>query len=215
MTSQHPVIAIDIVLEPDDTMISHAREANAGLVRDYPGGFTLDAAHTPHISLLQRYIVADALEDVADAVASVLHPTPIGSWALHAIGCYYLPWQDAGLAGIVIERSEPLLELQRALIDAIGPYVTSDATAEAFVTTAEDPTINQATIDYVAQFVPNASGDRFNPHVSIGMGSKAQLDALVAAPFSRFTFGVASASAFQLGNFGVAAKKLLDWQFSG
>jgi hypothetical protein len=50
---QNSVTAIDIALEPDATMVQHAMAANARLLKDFPNGFTLDATHHPHISMLQ------------------------------------------------------------------------------------------------------------------------------------------------------------------
>jgi hypothetical protein len=50
---QNPVTAIDIALEPDATMVQHAKAANARLLRDFPKGFALDATHHPHVTMLQ------------------------------------------------------------------------------------------------------------------------------------------------------------------
>ena len=49
---ENPVTAIDIALEPDATMIQHAEAANARLLKVFPKGFSLDATHRPHISML-------------------------------------------------------------------------------------------------------------------------------------------------------------------
>lgn len=38
-----PVTAIDIALEPDATMMEHAKADNARLLKVFPGGFALDA----------------------------------------------------------------------------------------------------------------------------------------------------------------------------
>ena len=43
-----PVTAIDILLEPDATMVQHAQADNARLLKAYPDGFALDATHHPH-----------------------------------------------------------------------------------------------------------------------------------------------------------------------
>ena len=51
-TAQDPVTAIDIVLEPDATMMQRAQDANDGLRRNFPKGFSLDAEHKPHISVM-------------------------------------------------------------------------------------------------------------------------------------------------------------------
>ena len=46
---QSTVTAIDILLEPDQTMLNHAAAANARLMKVFPKGFELDATHRPHI----------------------------------------------------------------------------------------------------------------------------------------------------------------------
>ena len=49
---QNPITAVDIVLEPDATMIQNAQAANAGLLKNFPKGFTLGDEHAPHMSVL-------------------------------------------------------------------------------------------------------------------------------------------------------------------
>ena len=41
------VTAIDVALEPDETMIGRAQAANATLLQNFPKGFSLDATHHP------------------------------------------------------------------------------------------------------------------------------------------------------------------------
>ena len=48
----NPVTAIDILLEPDATMVQHAHADNARLLRAYPKGFALDATH--HSTMIIR-----------------------------------------------------------------------------------------------------------------------------------------------------------------
>jgi hypothetical protein len=47
---------MDVALEPDATMIQHAKTANARLLKAYPKGFALDATHNPHIAMLQQFV---------------------------------------------------------------------------------------------------------------------------------------------------------------
>jgi hypothetical protein len=56
---QNAVTAIDIALEPDATMMQHARAANARLLKVFPEGFALDASHHPHITMLQQFVRTD------------------------------------------------------------------------------------------------------------------------------------------------------------
>ena len=210
---QNPVTAIDIALEPDNTMLQHAQTVNARLRSVFPKGFALDATHHPHISMLQRYVRTADLDKVYAAVDSVLSSEKPAGWKLEAYKYYYIPWKDIGLAGIVVKPTPDLLNLQQKLIDAVAPFETKIGTAAAFVTTPEEPDINQPTIDYIEAFVPKATGKHFNPHVTVGIASQHYLKKMLAEPFDAFTFSAAGASVYQLGNFGTARKMLKAWEF--
>ena len=66
-------------------------------------------------------------------------------------------------------------------------------------------------IEYVATFVPSQTGKNFNPHVTIGLAPEDYLKSMLAEEFADFTFSPAGVSVYQLGNYGVAAKKLTSW----
>ena len=205
---QNDVMAIDILLDPDATMIQHASAANARLLQNFPKGYTLGGAHAPHISVLQQYVKTTNLDQVyaaADKVFASENPT---SWKLTAFKYYYIPAKPIGLAGIVIQPTPDLLRLQQKLIDAVTPFTVPTGTAAAFVTTPQDPDIIPQAIQYIAAFVPEHSGDHYAPHVTIGIGTIDFLDAMVAAPFDNFSFSPAGASVYHLGNYGTAMTKL-------
>ena len=105
---QELVTAIDILLEPDVTMLQHAEAVNARLLKVYPKGFALDALHKPHITLLQRYVRTADLDKVYAAAGNVLTGKKITGWKLKAFKYYYLPDKDIGVAGIVIEPTADL-----------------------------------------------------------------------------------------------------------
>jgi hypothetical protein len=208
----NPVTAIDILLDPDATMIKNAGAANARLRESFPKGFALDETHQPHITCLQRYVKTADLEKVYEAVGKLLAGETPAAWKLKAYKYYYFPWKDIGLAGIVIEPTDDLVKFQQRLIDAVTPFTAATGTAAAYVTTKEDPDINQPTIDYVAGFVPNQTGNKFNPHVSIGVASQDYLKKMLDEKFEAFTFSPAGVSVYQLGNLGTARKKLRGWE---
>jgi len=209
---QNPVTAIDILLEPDATMVTHAEAANARLRKSFPAGFALDETHRPHISCLQRYVQTADLDQVYEAVGTVLAEEQPTAWKLKAYKYFYVVWQGIGLAGIVVEPTDDLIRFQTKLIDAVTPFTVKTGTAAAFVTTKEDPEINQPTIDYVATYVPNASGEKFKPHVTIGLASQDYLKEMLDETFEAFTFSPAGASVSHLGNFGTARKTLRGWE---
>ena len=69
---QNPVTAVDIALEPDQTMIQHAQADNARLLKAFPKGFALDATHHPHVTMLQQFVRAADLEKIYAAVNKAL-----------------------------------------------------------------------------------------------------------------------------------------------
>jgi hypothetical protein len=127
---QNPVTAIDIALEPDATMIQHARADNARLLKDFPKGFALDATHNPHVTMLQQFVRTADLEKVYDAVNKVLDTEKPTSWKLKAYKYYYIPSPPIGLAGIVVEPTEDLHRLQQKIIDAVAPFTVKTGTPQ-------------------------------------------------------------------------------------
>jgi hypothetical protein len=208
VAQQNPVTAIDIALEPDATMIQHAMAANARLLKSFPKGFTLDETRHPHISMLQQFVRTDDLDKVFAAANAVLAKEKPTTWTLKAFKYYYLPAPPIGLAGIVVEPTDDLHRLQDALIKAVEPYVVKAGTPAAFFSDEGGRDIQEFLISYVANFVRDAAGKRFNPHVTIGVATEKYLNEMLAEPFPSFTFSPAGASVYQLGAFGTARKEL-------
>jgi 2'-5' RNA ligase len=209
-----PVTAIDIALEPDATMLEHAKADNARLLKVFPKGFALDATHHPHITMLQQFVRTADLDKIYTAVNKVLASEKPASWKLKAFKYYYIPSPPVGLAGIVVEPTQDLLRLQQKIIEVVSPYTEKSGTAAAFMSTEEGRDIQKDLIEYVADFVTIAAGKKFNPHVAIGVGTEAYLNEMLAEPFEAFTFSPAGASVYQLGSFGTARKELTTLQLS-
>jgi hypothetical protein len=207
-----PVTAIDILLEPDATMLQHAEAVNARLLKVYPKGFALDATHRPHITMIQRFVRTADLEKVYAAVGKVFASANVTGMKLEAFKNYYIPSGEIGLSGIVARPAPELLKLQADLISAVTPFTVETGTSVAFVTTPDDPVIDPFLIQYVSAFVPKASGEHFNPHVTTGVALREYLDKMLAEPFESFTFSPARAAVYQLGQFGTASKRLKEWK---
>jgi hypothetical protein len=205
------VTAINILLEPDATMLQRSEDNNARLLKVFPRGFELDATHRPHITLLQRFVRTMDLGKIYDAAGKVFAGARVLGLRLEAFKYYYIPSGPVGLAGIVVRPTPELLKLQQDLIDVVAPFALPTGSSDAFATTPEDPVIDPLLIAYVATFVPHASGEHFDPHVTTGIGPRDYLDKMLAEPFEPFTFSPAGAAVYQLGQFGTAAKKLHEW----
>ena len=202
------VTAIDILLEPDATMIQHATATNDRLRKVFPKGFALDAEHRPHISLVQRFVLTENLDKVYAAVGKVFASANATGLKLEAFKYYYIPDKDLGVSGIVIKPTPELLTLEKQVIDAVTPFAVKTGTSAAFVTTPEDPNIIPPLIAYVSEFVPKHSGENYHPHVTTGLAPREYLDKMLKEPFEAFTFSPTGAAVYHLGHFGTAAKKL-------
>ena len=207
VAQQSPVTAIDIALEPDSTMVQHAMAANARLLESFPKGFTLDTTHHPHVSMLQQFVRTEDLDKVFAAANAILAKEEPTTWTLKAFKYYYIPAPPIGLAGIVVEPTEDLHRLQDALVKAVEPYVVKTGTPAAFFSDDGGRDIQQSLISYVENFVRDAAGKQFNPHVTIGVGTEKYLNEMLGEPFPSFTFSPAGASVYQLGAFGTARKE--------
>ncbi len=209
---QSPVTAIDVLLEPDATMLKQAAAANARLLKVFPRGFALDEAHRPHMTTLQRFVRTADLDKVYDAVGKALESEKIAGWKLKAFKYYYIPAGETGLAGIVIEPTDDWLRLQQKMIEAVAPFTVQSGSEAAFHLTPEDGAFSKGLVEYVAAFVPVSTGKNFNPHVTIGVAPQDYLKGMLAEPFETFTFSPAGVSVYQLGNYGTARRKLKAWE---
>jgi hypothetical protein len=213
VAGQNDVTAIDILLDPDATMIQHATAANAQLLKNFPKGFTLGGVHAPHVTMLQRFVKTADLPKVyatADRVIAKANPTSfkLTAYKYDHIGEAKMGDEIVGVGNILVKPTPELLKLQQELADAIKPFEAATGTSAAFVTTPQAPHISEDLIHYVSVFVPDHSGDHYVPHVSIGVGTIDFLTTLSSAPFDDFTFSPAAASVYHLGEYGTAMKKL-------
>jgi phosphoserine phosphatase len=210
-SAQSEVTAIDILLEPDATMLQQAAANNARLLAVFPQGFALDAAHTPHITMLQCFVRTADLDSVYAAAERVLAAANVNALKLEAFKFYYAPGGATGVAGICAKPTPEILQLQAEIIATVKPYLQTTGPIGAFTAPHDDPALDAALIGYVSTFVPKYSGENFNPHVSTGVAPVAYLDQMLAEPFENFTFSPAGAAVYQLGPFGTAAKKLVQF----
>jgi hypothetical protein len=205
------VTAIDILLEPDATMLRHAEANNAHLLKVFPNGFALDATHRPHITLIQRFVRTADLDKVYAAAHQVLAAANVNAMKLEAFKYYYAPAGAVGVAGVCAKPTPEIIKLQADLIAAVAPFEVKIGPIGAFTAPHNDSATDAALIQYVSTFVPKMSGENYNPHVSTGVAPKEYLDQMLAEPFEPFTFSPAGAAVYQLGPFGTAAKKLKEW----
>jgi hypothetical protein len=207
------VTAIDILLEPDATMLRHAAANNDRLLKVFPKGFALDAAHRPHITLVQRFVRTADLEKVYAAVHKILAASNVNAMNLEAFKYYYAQSGAVGVAGICAKPTPEIKRLQERVIAAVAPFAVEAGPIGAFTASHNDSATDEALIQYVSTFVPKQTGEHFNPHVSTGVAPVEYLDKMLAEPFEPFSSSPAGAAVYQLGPYGTAARMLKEWRF--
>jgi hypothetical protein len=205
--------AVDILVNPDEATLRHARAWNARMRESVENGFALDASHQPHITTLQRYVRTAELDDVYDAITRTLAATDTSALSYRAVAIKHADWgvPGQGLAVILIQPSRQVSDFQAALLDAVSPFTESGGTAAAFVT---DPgeTISQTTLDWVEGYVPAQIGpDGYTAHITVGFAALDDLATIEAEPFDAFDVHPAAVAVYQLGDSGAARKLLRTW----
>jgi 2'-5' RNA ligase superfamily len=211
LTTDDKLIAIDVLLEPDRAMTDKSKSINARLRENYRAGYELDAAHMPHMTLLQRFVRAKDFDAVAAAITKVLVDEQPTELKLTTKSLDYVMFAGLAVTVLVVERASELVRLHHKITDAVAPFSVSGGTAAAFV----GAKAIAETVDWVETFVPKSSGENYLPHVTAGVATEAFLKQLKAAPFETLTFRPDGVAVYQIGNFGTAAKKLWECQPSG
>jgi hypothetical protein len=208
--------AIDILVNPDDETISRAKAVNERLRQSVPTGYALDASHQPHITTLQRYVRTADLELAFDAVEKAIAFTDISALGYEAAQIAHLDWgiPGQGLTGFVVKANQAVLDFQATLLANVSPYVGTDGTAAAYFTDDSDPDINETTLNWVGDYVPNQIGAKYTPHISLGFATLDDLKVIEAEPFKAFTVHPASIAIYHLGNNGTARNLLKRYKLT-
>jgi hypothetical protein len=205
--------AIDVLVNPDEATLRHARAWNARMRESVADGFALDGSHQPHITTLQRYVRTAELDNVYDAVQETLAAIDTSGLSYRAVAIKHGEWgvPGQGLAVILVQPSPQVLEFQAALLAAVTPFTESGGTAGAFVTDPGED-ISQSTLDWVDGYVPAQIGrDRYIAHITVGFATLDDLEVIEAERFDAFDVHPAAVAIYQLGNSGAARELLKTW----
>jgi hypothetical protein len=208
--------AIDVLIDPDEQAIEHARKINARLLKSLPQGWALDDTHKPHITTLQRYVRTADLDKVYDAVGKVLAETDMSSLGYEAIKITHADWGFPGYGPTVllVHVSPEVLAFQAKLEAVVAPFVESGGTAAAFVA---DPgeVISPTIIKWVDAYVPDQiGGGKYLPHLTVGAGKFEDLKIIEAEPFDPFDVHPVAVGVYHLGNNGTARQLLKEWSLT-
>ncbi len=207
---QPPVTAIDVLLEPDTTMLRHAEANNVRLLKIYPKGFALDGTHRPHITMLQCFVRTADLDKVYAAVGKVLAGVSAPETGRRQILLH--PGRGAWRRGHCRETDARTAQVASGHHCRCGPVHGGNWADRCVHCCARRFRARRANDRLCVGVCSKSFGEHFNPHVTTGVAPREYLDKMLAEPFEPFTFSPAGAAVYQLGPFGAAAKKLKDWE---
>lgn len=205
------LLAINILLEPDEVMSRWAKLHNDLLREDYPAGFALeDGSHAAHITVLQGYIRERDLGKIIDAVKSVSAELSISRLRLSAGEMYFsAPGAESlGMAGVGTTKPPELVRFQKAVVDAVRPFLAGQASSGAFVPNDDGSQISHGMTASVQNFIRKNTGEHYSPHVTLGFCRERFCRPLVKRSKPSFNFGIRGVGIYQMGESGTARKKL-------
>jgi hypothetical protein len=202
------VIAVNVLIQPDQESSERAARINGVLRQSYPRGFALDATHLPHISVLQGYVKAKDLAAFYMAVERVSAEHPVAGRQLAVLGLEHKPWARQEITNINIAKTPELEAFQAALVSAVSPYLVNAGDGTAFLTSKEEPDVDGETIEYVRTFVLKHTGAAFEPHITVGISDADTARKVSGQQEAPPNLTVVSVAVFQLGNVGTARKEL-------
>jgi len=188
-------LAIDVAfLLPHS--LNHSLTALNRTLRLTPDGFQFDATHLPHLTLVQQFAKENDLEEITRVIKDLLpHQAPVELVTTRISHAHV-----ASTLGI--RRTDELVALHRRLLGGLAPFRARADGRDAFWTDGDTP--RTADIEWVAMFREQASLERFDPHITIGVGA-------IAAHVDTTSFAAAELALCHLGRFCTCRRVLSAW----
>lgn len=160
-------LAVDVVLLPDDALLAEILAITRRWLDQRPQHIVLDPVESlPHVSLAMGCVEEEAIPAVGrllDGVAAGRPPVALAIRGLHV----RTNADGDDVWSLDLEPTRELRRLHDQMMDLIGPHLAHDVTASMFV---EPSAVTGRTIEWVKTYPITASGDRFWPHITLGMG---------------------------------------------
>lgn len=190
------LLAVDVAVLLPDPLLESVLRLNAELLPP-PDGFRFDATHLPHVTLAQLFVAEGQLPDVIHEAAAVTRD------------CAPLRLAPAGLSHgrtastVRLEPTDVLIRLHARLMDGLRRFESAQGDATAFLD-AGGPPARDADVEWVRRFRTHAAYDRFDPHVTLGVGELPEPGPLPAVDATRVAL-------CQLGRFCTCRRMLAEW----
>lgn len=141
---------------------------NQALLRRFEKRIVLNRTDClPHISLAMGAMREEALPAAASLMEEIARQFPPIDLRFTGIEAGPIASGET-VSTWEVAPSADLRSLHETIFQRIGPLLTHDATAEAFV---DFPQVLQTSVDWVNRYRDAAAFERFSPHITLGIGA--------------------------------------------
>ena len=190
-----PFFAVDVALLVPPPLLGVVEQLNRPLAPP-PDGFHFDETHLPHITLTQLFVSSerlDALRAVVASIAGASAPLALDTGGLSA---------GRTTSTLRILPTTPLSALHDGLMEWVRVFDAGSAGADAFRADGEDA--RPEDVAWVERYRTDRSGERFDPHVTLGVGHIHET--VPSTPFVASTLALC-----HLGRFCTCRRVLAEW----
>ncbi len=193
------LLAVDVALLLPEETNELCKQINTALVQDGPTGFAFDSTHFPHVTLVQQFVLKSNLAALCSEVGKVLKGrSPLRLQAL-----------ETAFAGTTtylrIAKTKALRQIHDDLVNALAGLSKSRGDGSAFF--SQGQSVQGWEIEYVSEYREAASFDRYDPHVTLGVGRN-------EIPVQPFSFTADLVGLYHLGKHCTCRRRLQEWRLN-
>ena len=190
------LLAVDVAVLLPEPLLQPVLRLNAELLPP-PDGLRFDDTHLPHVTLAQLFVAEVQLPVVIQETAGALR----GLAPLRLLPAGISRGRTAST--VRLEPTGALVRLHARLMNGLRQFESAQGDATAFLAAGGLPA-RDADVDWVWRFRADAAYDRFDPHVTIGVGELPEPSPLPASDAARVAL-------CQLGRFCTCRRILAEW----
>lgn len=191
-TTRDTIVGVEIALQADATF-----EKNTGTIR-------------PRITLVRGFVRGSEVDELAAIAGHVLATTRNEDLTFATAGYKTGVWNGIEGTAMTLEPSPALRRIQERMVEGYVLLRIDRELEEAddYIVTPDGAPMSEGMIHAIDNFVPDASGPRFQPHAFVSTAADA-----AKRPGATFGFRAAGVAVYQINSFGRAEKLL--WSSTG
>ena len=189
------ILALDVAILLPHAFQQHVARLNSMLVAP-PVGFVFDETHVPHVTLVQQFVPADSLDRMTRELSTTLRD--VAPLELRATGLSH----GRTTSTLQLAPDTRLTQIHIRLMNQLQHLDAGNGNAAAFLSADAPP--RESDIEWVRQFRAHAAYGRFDPHITLGVGT-------LSTPVRPSSAVATRLALCRLGRFCTCQQVLAEW----